>query len=77
MLMQSNRPIAFLSEALGVKNRQLSIYEKEFLALILAVDRWRPYLQRSTCVIRTYHQALSYLGECEREMCSWATSIVF
>jgi hypothetical protein len=38
VLMRSNRPIAFLSKALGVKNRQLHIYEKEFLALILVVE---------------------------------------
>lgn len=62
VLMQNSRPIAFLSKALGVKNRQLSIYE-EFLALILAVGRWRPYLQKSTFQIRTDHQPLSYLGE--------------
>jgi hypothetical protein len=45
--MQEDRPLAFLSKALGVKNKQLSIYGKEFLALIMVVDRWRPYLQRS------------------------------
>lgn len=44
VLMQEGRPIAFFSKALGEKNKHLSIYEKEFLALILAVDRWRPYL---------------------------------
>jgi hypothetical protein len=42
ILRQLGRPLAFLSKALGKKNRQLSIYEKEFLALILDVDRWRP-----------------------------------
>ena len=63
VLMQQHRPIAFLSKALGVKNKQLSIYEKEFLALIMAVDRWRPYLQRSQFVIRTDHQSLTFLGE--------------
>jgi hypothetical protein len=47
VLMQQNRPVAFLSKALGVKNSQLSIYEKEFLALVMAVDKWRPYLQKS------------------------------
>lgn len=45
------------------KNRQLSIYEKEFLALILAKDRWCPYLQISKFVIKTDHQTLSFLGE--------------
>jgi hypothetical protein len=63
VLMQQNRPVAFLSKALGVKNSQLSIYEKEFLALMMAVDRWRPYLQRSQFVIKTDHQSLTFLGE--------------
>jgi hypothetical protein len=44
VLMQEDMPIAFLSKPLGVSNKFLSIYEKEFLALIMAVDRWRPYL---------------------------------
>jgi hypothetical protein len=35
--MQDEHPIAYLSKALGQKNRALSIYEKEFLALMLAV----------------------------------------
>jgi hypothetical protein len=62
VLMQENKPLAFLSKALELKNKQLSIYE-EFLALIIAVDRWRPYLQRSSFTIMTDHQSLSFLGE--------------
>lgn len=41
MLMQKGQPIAFLSKAMSEKHKYLSIYEKEFLALILAVDKWR------------------------------------
>jgi hypothetical protein len=37
VLMQENKPLAFLSKELGMKNKQLSSYEKEFVALILAV----------------------------------------
>jgi hypothetical protein len=44
--MQKGQPIAFLSKALGEKHKALSIYEKEFLALIMAVERWRHYLQK-------------------------------
>jgi hypothetical protein len=62
VLMQQNRPVAFLSKALGVKNSHLSIYEKEFLALMMAVDRWRPYLQRSQFVIKIDHQSLTVFG---------------
>jgi hypothetical protein len=62
VLMQEGRPIAFLSKALGEKNKHLSIYE-EFLALILVVDKWRPYLQRAPFIIRNDHQSLTFLGE--------------
>jgi hypothetical protein len=44
VLMQQERAIAFLSKALGPKHQDVSIYEKEFLALIMAVEKWRPYL---------------------------------
>lgn len=58
VLMQQGHPIAFLSRALGVNNRKLSVYEKEFLAVMMAVDRWRPYLQRSEFTILTDHKSL-------------------
>jgi hypothetical protein len=61
VLMQNIRPIAYLSKALSVKNQGMSIYDKEFLAFVLAVEKWRPYLQRAEFVIRTYHKALSFL----------------
>jgi hypothetical protein len=61
--MQKGRPIAFISKALGQNNKHLSIYEKEFLALILAVDRWRQYLQRHPFIVRTDHKPLTFLGE--------------
>jgi len=44
VLMQKGQPIAFLSKALGDKHKHMSIYEKEFLALIMAVEKWRQYL---------------------------------
>lgn len=63
VLMQDSHPIAFLSKALSPTHQQLSIYEKEFLALIMAVERWRPYLQRGEFIIRTDHYSLSYLDD--------------
>jgi hypothetical protein len=62
-LMQQEKPLAFLSKALGVKNKHLSMYEKELLALIVVVDKWRPYLQISPFVVKIDHHSLSYLGE--------------
>jgi hypothetical protein len=63
VLMQEGHPLAFLSKSLSVQHRTLSIYEKEFLALIMAVERWRPYLQRSEFLIKTDHHSLTYLDE--------------
>jgi hypothetical protein len=62
VLMQADQPVAFLSKALGPTHQKLSIYEKEFVALII-VERWRPYLQRQEFVIKTDHKSLSYLCE--------------
>jgi hypothetical protein len=61
VLMYKHRPVAFLSKALGPLHKKLSIYEKEFLALIMAVEKWRPCLQRHVFLIRTDHKSLSYL----------------
>lgn len=37
--MQDQQPLAFLSKVLGVKNMDLSIYEKEFLIILMAVEK--------------------------------------
>jgi hypothetical protein len=63
VLVQKGQPIAFLSKALTNQHKHLSIYEKEFLALIMAVDKWRQYLQHQEFVIKTDHKSLAYLTE--------------
>jgi hypothetical protein len=63
VLMQDGHPLSFLSKSLSVQHRALSIYEKEFLALIMAVERWRPYLQHGEFLIKTDHHSLMYLEE--------------
>jgi hypothetical protein len=42
VLSQQGHPLAFVSRALGPRNRALSVYEKEYLAILLAVQQWRP-----------------------------------
>jgi len=44
VLMQDGHPISYLSKALSPRNQALSTYEKECMAILLAVDKWRPYL---------------------------------
>lgn len=63
VLMQQGHPLAYLSKALCHKNQALSTYEMECLALLMAVEKWRPYLQHQRFVIRTNHQALRHLSE--------------
>lgn len=63
VLMQNHKPVAYLSKALSTKNQSLSIYEKEFLALLLAVSKWRQYLQYTEFTVRTDHKALCFLEE--------------
>ncbi|KAJ4952425.1 hypothetical protein NE237_029257 [Protea cynaroides] len=60
VLMQE-RPIAFFSQALQGRNLLLSTYEKEILALVLAVQKWHSYLVGQKFVVRTDHKSLQYL----------------
>ncbi|KAJ8754363.1 hypothetical protein K2173_002814 [Erythroxylum novogranatense] len=55
------RPIAFFSQALHGKHLLLSTYEKEMLALVIAVQKWRSYLLGQTFVVKTDHQSLKHL----------------
>ena len=63
VLMQESHPIAYFSKSLSPKHQTMSIYEKEFMAVVLAVEKWRPYLLGRHFVIRTDHFSLKYLLE--------------
>lgn len=41
VLLQEGHPLAFVSKALGARTRGLSTYEKEYLAILIALDQWR------------------------------------
>jgi hypothetical protein len=63
VLMQNGRPIAFLSQALKGRALHMSTYEKELLALVSVVQKWRPYLLGQTFIVRTDQQSLKFLLE--------------
>jgi hypothetical protein len=48
VLMQNGHPIAYMSKTLGVMNKKLSIYEKEFFIVLMAVEQLRQYLQHGS-----------------------------
>jgi RNase H-like domain found in reverse transcriptase len=63
VLLQDKKPIAYLSKSLGINNAHLSTYEKEYLALLTAVQKWRHYLQGMPFVIRTDYLSPKHLLE--------------
>lgn len=63
VLMQNGHPLAFFSKTLGPKSRGLSAYEKEYTAILMALDQWRSYLQYAEFQIVTDHRSLVQLIE--------------
>ncbi|CAO1939527.1 unnamed protein product [Urochloa humidicola] len=63
VLMQSGHPLAFISKPLGPRTVGLSTYEKEYLAILLAVEQWRSYLQHAEFIICTDQKSLTHLTD--------------
>ena len=63
VLMQEGHPISYLSKPLRDRNRALSTYEKECMALLLTVEKWRSYLVGQEFLIRIDHRSLLFLTE--------------
>jgi hypothetical protein len=63
VLSQEGHHLAYFSKGLSVNNQKLSTYEKEFLAVLMVVDKWRCYLHKNPFVIKTDHQSLYHLQD--------------
>jgi transposase InsO family protein len=63
VLLQDGHPLAFISKPLGPKTQGLSTYEKEYLAILLAIEHWRHYLQLAEFTIFTDQKSLIHLNE--------------
>jgi hypothetical protein len=61
ILMQEKRPIAYFSKALGVRSLTKSAYEKELMAVVLAIQHWRPYLLGRKFLVSTDQKSLKQL----------------
>ncbi|KAG7671663.1 hypothetical protein KSW81_003791 [Nannochloris sp. 'desiccata'] len=55
---EGNHPIAFLSHVFKPAELNYSTYDKEFLAIILALRAWRHYIHGHPTTVYTDHQAL-------------------
>ena len=52
-----------MSKVLSPRYKGLSTYEKEYLAIVVAVDQWRPYLQHAEFTILTDQRSLTNLTQ--------------
>lgn len=79
VLMQENRPLAFYSKILGPRAKLKSIYEKELMAICLAVQRWRHYLLGRHFLVKTDQQSLRFIMQ-QREIGAdyqkWVTKLL-
>lgn len=61
VLMQNSRPLAYFSKGLADKTLAKSTYEKELLALVLAIQHWWPYLLGCKFTVFTDQRSLKHL----------------
>jgi hypothetical protein len=58
-------PVAFISRVMSPAKLNYNIYDKELLAIMYALDEWRPYLLHATepFEIWTDHKNLAYFRQ--------------
>jgi len=55
-------PVSFISRKLSSAEMNYDVYDKEMLAIVFALEKWRQFLQGSefTTVVFSDHQNLAY-----------------
>nr|KYP53272.1 Retrovirus-related Pol polyprotein from transposon 297 family [Cajanus cajan] len=61
ILMQAGFPITYFSKALGERSLTKSTYEKELMAVALAIQHWHPYLLGCRFIVRIDQKSLKQL----------------
>ncbi|KAJ0933622.1 putative reverse transcriptase, RNase H-like domain, DNA/RNA polymerase superfamily [Helianthus annuus] len=61
--IQEDHPVTYFSKGFSPNNHLKSAYDRELLALVLAVQKWSHYLLGRHFLIRTDHYTLKFLLE--------------
>ena len=62
VLLQEGRPVAYFSEKLNNSRLNYSTYDKEFYALVRALEHWSHYLRIQPFILHTEHESLKYIN---------------
>nr|GEV83728.1 hypothetical protein [Tanacetum cinerariifolium] len=62
VLSQDKRPVAFFSKKLSKSRQKYTTYEKEFYAIVRALEHWRHYLISKDFILHSGHEALTYIN---------------
>ena len=63
ILMQESRPITFYSRKLSLTAHTRSVHERELMAIVFAIKKWRPYIIGKQFVVRIDQRNLCFLLE--------------
>ncbi|GKV47692.1 hypothetical protein SLEP1_g54564 [Rubroshorea leprosula] len=75
VLSQEGQPIAFFSEKLNDTKLRYSTYDKEFYAIVRALEHWSHYLLSKEFILHSNHEALKHLNsqqKISRRHASWS-----
>ena len=77
--MQDGRPITYFSQNLSDRAHLRSVYERELMVIVLAVQKWCHYVIGHRFVVRTDQRSLKFLLE-QRVICEeyqrWVTKLL-
>lgn len=79
VLLQNGKPVAYFSKLLGTRAQIKSIYEKELIAICLAVTKWKPYLLGRHFIVRSDQQSLRFITqqrEVNHDYQKWVTKLL-